>query len=103
MKEIQIWTEHNGDLNHDYDIQEIKDIDNHFLFYSRSPKWTEPGKRVGMITETGDGYIIKIDGVKVIKLDYSQAFELLSLLTYVTDTNVIIKEAETIKKVTTKN
>jgi hypothetical protein len=77
---IQHNKESKHDLAHDYDIHELDYITE--LFYSDDSEWVPSIRNTlaAKLENTGNGLIIKINGLKKIKLDYSQAQQLFILL-----------------------
>jgi hypothetical protein len=97
---MQVWT--NKNINgpadsYDYDI-EIED-NRVILNYSNDDQWTEPGGKVGVLVDNGEGVVIKIKDVKPIALDYHEVVEILALLIANYKDKIEIRETKTIKSI----
>jgi hypothetical protein len=101
MKQVylQISDEENVPLSHEYDL------DVGYLFttlkYSGSSIWADDiiGTIAASIQDTGDGLILKINGMKQVKLDYSQALQVLILLLNNAQDKLEIRESKLIKSI----
>lgn len=101
MKQVyaQVDAEGTAPLSYDYDLDEG------YLFttlkYSGSGNWGDQliGEVAGSIQDTGDEIIIKVNGVKPLKLDYLQAQQLLILLLNNNQEKIEIRESKLIKSV----
>jgi hypothetical protein len=101
MKQVyaQVDVEGTAPLSHDYDLDEG------YLFttlkYSGSGNWADQliGEVAGSIQDTGDDLIIKVNGVKQLKLDYLQARQFLILLLSNNKEKVEIRESKLIKSI----
>ena len=98
MKQVYINYEKNEiDFNHEFDL--FEDGTSVLLARSNNKSWTEEarGEVAGIITNTGDGFIVSINGKKKISLDYAQANELFILLMQTQDDNQFeVRESKTI-------
>lgn len=67
---------------YEYDLKLDPTADDETLILSRSNSsdWVYPGECIGSLIDDGDGLIVKGMFNKPLKLDYSQAFELMVLL-----------------------
>jgi hypothetical protein len=85
-------------LEHEFDL-EFKNRTT-ILKYSNSKQWTEdlPGTQACSILNTGNGYVVKLDG-KTIRIDYAQAQQLLVLLMYMNDAKIEICETKIFKSI----
>lgn len=96
---VQVDAEGTAPLSYDYDLDEG------YLFttlkYSGSGNWADHliGEIAGSIQDTGDDLIIKVNGVKQLKLDYLQAQQLLILLLSNTEEKLEIRESKLIKSI----
>jgi hypothetical protein len=96
---IEVHVEGNiGELQHDYNLFG-SERNHHTLYYSNNPSWVEGirGQQVGCLQDTGDGYIIEIDDCKKIKIDYSDAIKLLTLLAAANDSKIEFRETKVVK------
>jgi hypothetical protein len=101
MKQVysQVDVEGTAPLSHDYDLDEG------YLFttlkYSGSGNWGDQlvGTVAGSIQDTGDDLIIKVNGVKQLKLDYLQAQQILILLLSNNQEKIEIRESKLIKSI----
>jgi hypothetical protein len=101
MKQVysQISLDENAGMSHEYDLDEG------YLFttlkYSGSGNWGDQlvGTVAGSIQDTGDDLIIKVNGVKQLKLDYIQAQQFLILLLSNNTERLEIRESKTIKSI----
>ena len=101
MKQVHVQIDKGGSekLSHEYDI------DGGYLFttlkYSNNANWADTivGTIASSIQDTGDELILKISGLKQIKLDYSQALQMLVLLLNNSQEKIEIRESILIKSV----
>ena len=101
MKQVyaQVDADETAPLSYDYDLDEG------YLFttlkYSGSGNWGDHliGEVAGSIQDTGDDLIIKVNGVKQLKLDYLQAQQFLILLLSNNKEKVEIRESKLIKSI----
>jgi hypothetical protein len=101
MRQVYVQTDSDGiePLSHDYDLEDS------YLFtilnYSNNGEWADDlkGTIAGTLQDDGDGVIIKIEGIKKLKLDYTQAQKLLILLLNNNDERIEIRESKLIKSV----
>ena len=85
-------------LRHEYDL-EFSDGQTR-LYYSNTKEWTVPGQQAAYVINTGNGYIVKLDGItKPINIDYAQAEQLFILLMYMNDAKTEICETKVIKSI----
>jgi hypothetical protein len=84
----------------DYDYDLIETDDRVSLKYSNSSDWSSEviGKEAMSIDNDGWGYKIKI-GKKTIELNYSQANQLLVLLSYKNIDKIEIRESKIVKSI----
>lgn len=85
-------------LEHEFDL-EFKNRTT-VLKYSNSKQWTGdlPGTQACSMINTGNGYVIKLEG-KVVRIDYAQAQQLLILLMYMNDAKIEICETKIFKSI----
>jgi hypothetical protein len=101
MKQVYLQTDAEGTAPLSYDY----DLDEGYLFttlkYSGSGNWADHliGEIAGSIQDTGNEVIIKVNGVKPLKLDYLQAQQLLILLLNNNQEKIEIRESKIIKSV----
>lgn len=101
MKQVYVQTNHEEveSLSHDYDLEDG------YLFttlkFSNSNDWAEDlkGAVAGTLQDDGNGIIINIPDLKKLKLDYSQAQQLLILLLSNNEEKIEIRESKVIKSV----
>ena len=101
MKQVysQVDADETAPLSYDYDLDEG------YLFttlkYSGSGNWGDQlvGNVAGSIQDTGDDLIIKVNGIKQLKLDYLQAQQLLILLLSRNEEKLEIRESKLIKSI----
>jgi hypothetical protein len=101
MKQVYVQTDSEGiePLSHDYDLEDG------YLFttlkYSNNNEWNNDikGSLAGSLQDDGNGIIIKIDGLKKLELDYTQAQKLLILLFNNNEEKIEIRESKLIKSI----
>lgn len=99
---MQVWTNSVSPSDvadqHDYNIT---DNGNGKLTLSRSsdPNWSVPNEEIGYLLDDGDEITIKLDSMKVLKIDYMQQVEILSLLLANYNDRLEFKETKTIKSI----
>jgi hypothetical protein len=104
MKKKQVWCKSikSEPVKHEYDIytSEADDVNVTTIHSSATSEFNFAGT-LGILTESGDGFEVTINGVNQIKfeIDYSDAEVLLALLSSVYDTTMEIRVAETITKI----
>jgi len=94
---MQVWTQiyQDGKVDsYDYNIECGED--SFSLKRSNSSFWSNPGEEVGSIEDDGE-FINIVLGKRKLKLDYSQAEQLLILLKIVYNGKLEIRECKTIK------
>lgn len=97
---MQVWTNNkkNGPADsYDYDI--TTEDNRVILNYSNDKRWTEPGKKIGVLIDDGDGVVVKLDGRKPIVLDYGECVEMLALLLANHTDKIELREIKTIKSI----
>lgn len=96
---VQVDMDETAPLSYDYDL-----IDGDYdstLKYSGSGNWGDQlvGNVAGSIQDTGDDLIIKVNGVKQLKLDYLQAQQILILLLNYNQEKIEFRESKLIKSI----
>ena len=100
MKQVYVKNYLNSEeLNHQYNI--IKNDKELILMTSNDNEWVETwrNKKVAKLNDTGNELEIKIEGLKTIILDYSQALQLQILLSLTNDTRVEVRESILVKTI----
>lgn len=96
---VQIDAEGTAPLSHDYDLEDG------YLFttlkYSANVDWGDQlvGRVAASIQDDGNGIIIKMEGIKKLELNYSQAQQLLILLLSNNQEKIEIRESKLIKSI----
>jgi hypothetical protein len=98
MEELQVYAE-NSDavLDHDYDLTTGGAVST--LKYSNSTEWAEPGKLALTMVDDGNGLSFRFPDKKSINLDYSEAREMLIMLSMNSDTRIEIRQSQIIKTI----
>lgn len=98
----QVYINHSLDeikFTHEYNVLDEDKIS--YLFRSNSSEWTEEakGNLVVSLEDTTDGYVIRAEGHKKIKLGYHELQELFILLLHTQNDNEIeFRESKTTMK-----
>jgi hypothetical protein len=97
MEKLQVYVENSKSepLEYDYDLEVGACLTN--LKYSDNADWTCGGQTAISITDDGDGLTVKFFDKKPINLEYSEARELLIVLSMCTKDKIEIRKSETIK------
>lgn len=101
MKQVYVQTDMDEKVPLSYDYDLVEDGKVSTLKYSGSGNWGDQllGETAGTIQDTGDEVYIKINGVKVITLDYLQANQLLILLLSNNKERLEIRECNLITRI----
>lgn len=100
MKQVYVEQSIHADepLVHEYNIIDDEDL---ILKTSDNKEWVEihRNKEVARLIDDGNEIQIKLEGLKTIKLDYSQALQLQILLSLTNDTRVEVRESILVKAI----